>query len=117
GDARIGAAAAQVAAHGLADALGIVAGLGLADESDGAHDLARGAEAALEAVVLDEGGLHGVQLAIPRQALDGEHVGAVVADGERQAGVDAPAVDQHRAGPALAAVAALLGAGEVEPLA
>ena len=29
----------------------------------------------------------------------------------------APAVDQHRAGAALAAVAALLGAGQVEPLA
>src|SRR5438034_341502 len=35
-------------------------------------------------------------------------------DGESQAGVDAPAVDQHRAGPALPVVAALLGARQVE---
>ena len=44
-------------------------------------------------------------------------VGAVVADRERQARIDPPAVDQDRAGAALAAVAALLGAGQVQPLA
>ena len=40
-----------------------------------------------------------------------------MADGEREAGIDAPAVDQDGAGAALAAVAALLGAGQVEALA
>ena len=65
----------------------------------------------------DEGGLHRMQRVALGEALDGDDVGAVVADGERQAGIDAPAVDQHGAGAALAAVAALLGAGEVEPLA
>jgi hypothetical protein len=38
-------------------------------------------------------------------------------DGERQAGIDAPAVDDDRAGAALAVVAALLGAGQVQVLA
>ena len=52
-----------------------------------------------------------------RDALDGEDLGAVVADRQRQARIDPPAVDQHRAGAALAAVAALLGAGQVQPLA
>ena len=61
GDAAIGAAAAEIAAHALADALGIVAGLALRDQADGAHDLARRAEAALEAVMRDEGGLHRMQ--------------------------------------------------------
>ena len=39
---------------------------------------------------------------------------AVLHDRQRQAGIDPPAVDQHRAGAALAVVAALLGAGQVE---
>ena len=37
--------------------------------------------------------------------------------GQREAGVDPPPVDQDRAGAALAAVAALLGSGQIEPLA
>ena len=79
----------------------------------GAHDLARRAEAALEAVMVDEGGLHRMQRVAVGQALDGGDLGAVVADRERQAGIDPAAVDQHGAGAALAAVAAFLGAGEV----
>ena len=117
GDPGIGAAAAEIAAHALADALGIVAGLPLLDQADRAHDLAGRAEAALQAVMGDEGGLHRMQLIAARDALDGEDVGAVVADRQRQARIDAPAVDQHRAGAALAAVASLLGAGQVEALA
>ena len=70
GDAGIGAAAAEIAAHALADALGVVAGLALADQADGAHDLARRAEAALEAVVRDEGGLHRMQRVAVGEALD-----------------------------------------------
>ena len=42
---------------------------------------------------------------------------AFVHDGERQAGIDPPPVDDHRAGAALAVVAALLGAGQVQMLA
>jgi hypothetical protein len=41
----------------------------------------------------------------------------LVHHGQRQAGVDALAVEQHRAGAALAMVAALLGAGQVQVLA
>src|SRR5262245_62030474 len=58
-DVRIGAAAADVAAHELAD-LGVAADAALRDEADGRHDLARGAVAALEGVVVDEGLLHGM---------------------------------------------------------
>src|SRR3954462_7902550 len=99
-DAGIGAAAAEIAAHAFANALGIVAGLRLAHHADGAHDLAGRAEAALKSVMGDEGSLDGVELVAARHALDGENVGAVMTDGEREAGVDALAVDENGAGSA-----------------
>ena len=84
GDARIGAAAAEIAAHRFADALGIVAGLAFMDQADRAHDLARRAEAALERVMGDERGLNGMQMLALRHALDGKDVGAVMAERERE---------------------------------
>ena len=42
--------------------LRVVAGLPFLDQADRAHDLARRAEPALEAVMGDEGGLHRMQL-------------------------------------------------------
>ena len=74
GDAGIGAAAAEIAAHAFAHALGIVAGLAFLDQADRAHDLAGRAEPALEAVMRDEGGLDGMQRVALRHALDGEDV-------------------------------------------
>ena len=65
----------------------------------------------------DERRLHRMQFVAMRDALDGENLGAVMAHRQRQAGIDPPAVDQHRAGAALAAVAALFGAGQIQPLA
>ena len=44
-------------------------------------------------------------------------LGAVVADRERKARIDPASVDNDRAGAALAAVAALLGSGQVQPFA
>jgi hypothetical protein len=64
----------------------------------------------------DEGGLHRVQLIAASDALDGEDVGAVVADRQCKAGIDPPAVDEDGAGAALAAVTSLLGSGELEAL-
>ena len=52
-----------------------------------------------------------------RDALDRQDIGAVGAHRQREAGIDPPAVDQHGAGAALAAVAALLGSGQVQALA
>ena len=51
-----------------------------------------------------------------RDALDGEDVGAVMAQRERKAGIDPLAVDQDGAGAALAAVASLLGSGQIQLL-
>jgi len=56
-------------------------------------------------------------VAIRRQPIDSDDLGVLVRDGEGQAAIDAPAVEQDGAGAALPVVAALLGAGEAEPLA
>jgi hypothetical protein len=66
----------------------------------------------------DECLLEGVQVvAICRQPLDGDDLGILVRDGEGQAAIDASPIEQDGAGAALPVVAALLGAGESEPLA
>ena len=83
----------------------------------GAHQLAGGAEAALRAVVFDEGFLQRMQLVVVRQAFDGLDGAAVGPDRELAAGVDRLAVQQHGAGAAFAAVAADLGAGEPQVIA
>ena len=101
----------------FANSLRVVAGLRFLDQADRAHDLARRAEPALEAVMRDERSLHRVQLVAAGDALDGEHIGAVMADRQGQARIDPPSVDQDRACAALAAVASFLGTGQIEPLA
>jgi hypothetical protein len=49
-----------------------------------------------------------------RHTLDRQNVGAVVTDRKREARIDPPAVDDDRAGAALTAVTALLGAGQIQ---
>ena len=116
-DVRIGRAAAQVAAHVFAD-FGVALGVAFLDAGDRRHDLAGRAVAALEGVVIDEGLLHRMQRAVRLgEAFDGGDLLALDARGERQARQHAAAVDQHRAGAALAMVAALLGAGQADVLA
>ena len=92
GDAAIGAAAAEIAAHAFAHPLGIVTGLAFPDQTHRAYDLAGCAEAALESVMGDEGYLHRVKGFALRQPFDGQHLGAIVADRQCQAGVDAASV-------------------------
>ena len=67
--------------------------------------------------MIDERLLQRMQRAVGREALDRGDLRAVVHDGERQARVDAPPVDQHGARAALAVIAAFLRAGQVEMLA
>ena len=93
------------------------AGLDLVEHRHGRADLPGRAVAALIAVMLDEGGLHRVQVVGRAQPLDGGDAVALVHHRERQAGIDPPPVDDHRAGAALAVIAALLGAGEMQVLA
>jgi len=64
--------------------------------------------------VIDEGLLHGMERAVGGKPLDRGDLGTVLHDDERQARYDTASVDEHRAGAALAVIAALLGAGQIE---
>jgi len=59
-DSLIGAAPAEISAHALAHALGVVAGVTLGKQADGAHDLAGRTEPALQTIVGQKGLLHRV---------------------------------------------------------
>jgi hypothetical protein len=52
-----------------------------------------------------------------RHAFDRQYIGAIVADREREAGIDPASVDDDRAGAALAAVTALLGSCQMQSFA
>lgn len=62
-------------------------------------------------------GLHRMKAVAVGQAFDGRHLGPVMAERQREAGVDAASVNQNGAGPALAAIAALLGARQPDAFA
>ena len=93
------------------------AGVRLGEHADGRADLSGGAVAALQRVLLDERLLHQVQFVVGGQAFDGGDLPPLDRDGEHQAGVHPPAVDQHGAGATLAVVAALLAAGQPQVIA
>src|SRR5215469_18323953 len=112
-DIGVSAAAADVSGHGVLDVF-VCRADGLFEQRHGAHDLAACAVAALVAVVLDEGGLHGVEIVGLADALDCCDLIALVHDREREAAVHAAAIDVDSAGTALAVIATLLGAGEVD---
>ena len=83
-------------------------------ERDGSHDHARRADAALRAVVLDEGALQRMTAAKPFDGRDPRAVGV----GERdQARVHRRAVEEHGAGAAFAFAASFLRAGQAAILA
>src|SRR6267378_945705 len=81
---------------------------------DRRHDHARGAIAALQAVIVAERRLHRVQFVTLRDALDGGDAGSGGLAGQYGAGFDRTAVDMDDAGAALAGVAADMGAGQVQ---
>ena len=114
-DARVGPAAAEVAAHRLVDVL--VAGRRVRGQQRGrAHDLARLAEPALRHRQLDPGLLQRV-IAVRGQALDGGDRLARRAGQRHHAGPHRLAVEVHGAGAAERLAAAVLGAGEAEEIA
>lgn len=112
-DVAIGATAAKVAAHLLANGLAAV-GTSFTHKPDGRADLPRCAVPALKRIVGDESPLHRVQHVAAGQPLDGHQVCAVAHDGQGQASIDALAVAQHRAGATLAVVAAFFGTYQVQ---
>src|SRR3990172_6015559 len=96
-DLVVAGAAAEIAHEPLLDLL--LGGLWvLVEEGLGGDDLAGSADAALEAAVVDEGALHGVEALLAADALDCREVGAVGLDGQRDAGGDDAAVHEDGAG-------------------
>src|SRR2546423_3444269 len=114
-DVHVAAAAAEVAAHPLAN---LVVGfrVSFAQQRGGGAELPRRAVAALEGVVADEGGLQRAHVVRAREPLDGDDLSPAVHDREGEAGVVTPAVDEDCTGAARALVASFLRAGEVEVL-
>src|SRR5258708_12937664 len=110
-------AAAQIAFDALAPRLLGGARIALRDV-ERVHHHAGGAEAALQAVVFLERGLHGVQGAVGvRYALDSENIGAFGLHGDDRAALDGLAVQVHGARAALRGVAADVRAGKAQVLA
>ena len=67
--------------------------------------------------MLDERRLHGVELAVGREPLDRRHLAAGGLQREHRAALHGAAVDEHRAGAALARVAADVRPRQAEPVA
>src|SRR3954467_3491275 len=109
-------AAAQIAAHPVADFLRR-ARVALCYTGDAGHDLPGRAIAALESIPLDESGLQSVELVALRQPLDRRNLAPFDKGSERQARFHALAIHRNRAGAALAQATAFLRAGELQVLA
>src|SRR6476660_4651771 len=112
-DVHVAGAAAEVAADPFADLR--LGGFRVPiEEPGGLHDHSRGAEAALQAVLVPERLLEGMQRRAVDHALDRPDLGAVRLDREHGAGLRAAAVHVNGAGAAVARVAADVGAGQPE---
>ncbi len=115
-DVVVARAAAQVALQALAH-LGLGRARVLGEEGRQRHHHAGCAVAALQAVILAESLLDGVQLALVGHPLDRGDRRAVRLHGEHRAGLDRLPVDEHCARAARRRVAADVGAGEADHLA
>src|SRR5262249_38507198 len=80
-------------------------------------NLPRRAVAALERIMVDERLLQRMQRALGRETLNRGYLRTVVHDGKRQARIDAPPVNEHGAGAALALIAAFFRPRQVQMLA
>src|SRR5262245_10951181 len=112
----VSAAAANIAAHELADFLRGFCPT-LRDQPCRRANLPRRAVAALERIMVDERLLQRMQRALGRETLNCGDLRTVVHDGKRQARIDAPPVNEHGTGAALALIAAFFRPGQVQMLA
>jgi hypothetical protein len=111
-DPLVAGATADVARHLLPDGLPAGCGVGV-EQMQGAHEHARRAEAALQAVVLDERLLQRVQFPVlALEPLDRGDGGAVGLHPEHQARPRGLPVDEHGAGTADPVLAPEMGTGE-----
>src|SRR4051794_27506600 len=115
-DPLVAGAPAEVPGERLAD-LRFARRVLVPDQVVGGEQDARGAEPALQTVVVPEGLLDRVQPVPGRQPLDRGQLGAVGLDGEQQAGTDRLAVHKHCARAAHAVLAPHVRAGQIQVLA
>src|ERR1017187_3607064 len=106
-------AAAQMADHSCADII-LVRIWVFVQQRLGGEDEARRAKSALYAAFLHERFLDLIEIAAGGETFDGLDVLALCFHREIEAGVDRLAVDENRAGAALALLAGTLGPGEAE---
>src|SRR5881296_628008 len=112
----IAGTAAEIAGNCLAD-LGVAGRLVLLEQGLGGQQEPGGAEPALEAVMLAERLLDGMEPLAVGQPFHRHQRGAIELDREEQATSDRLTVEQHRAGATHAVLAADVGASEVEVVA
>src|SRR5882757_1045485 len=116
-DIGVGGATAQISTHILANS-GFGFSMTFGDASHGGEDLPWRAVPALKRVMVDEGLLHRVQLAVGLgEALDCRDIFALRACCQSEARQNTAPVDQYRASPALSVIATLLGSRETDVLA
>src|SRR5713101_3640576 len=115
-DIVVARAAAEIAVELVPDLFFRRLGVALEELGRG-HDHARRAEAALQPVLLPEGVLDGVQLAVLGHAFDRGDLRAVGLDGQHGTGLHGLSIQMDGAGPALAGVAAHVRAREPGQLA
>jgi hypothetical protein len=111
-DARVGAAAADIALHELHNLTGRWVWF-LGEEREAAHDHSRSAVGALKGFEIEEGLLDGMEMSIFFEAFDCGDGLNHFAEGEL-AGTAGRTADQDRAGAALPFSAAVFCAGEAE---
>ncbi|CAH1667711.1 hypothetical protein CHELA20_51925 [Hyphomicrobiales bacterium] len=116
-DVVVARTAADIAFELLADGLLIQVMAAAGDDIDRRHDHAGRAEPALQAMVLAESLLHGMQRSVSGKPLDGEHGGAVTGQRQRGAAFDSLSVEMHDTSPALAGIAADMRTREPQMLA
>src|SRR5688572_9688793 len=112
-DLLVAGTAAEIPRDRFPDALARRVALAL-EQGFGGHEDPRGAVAALRRAEVGESRLQRMQLRPARQAFHGVDAPSLAFHGKHQAGELRLAIDQHRAGAALAKLAAVLGAREAE---
>src|SRR5258705_7702478 len=103
-DIVVAGAAADVALQLMPDGILVEPAAVAIDDIDRRHDHARGAIAALQAVIVAECSLHRMQDVPLRDALDGGDIGAVGLSDQHRTGLDSPALDMAATGAACARV-------------
>src|SRR5215510_6392333 len=115
-DVDVAGAAAEIARDRLADLL-LARVLVPLEQRDARHHHSRRTVAALQAVLLGEPLLHGVELAALLEVLDGPDLATVGLHGEHGARFHRLAVEMHGASAAMRRIATDVGAGQPQHLA